>query len=193
MSDINDPDKSPKKGVERGQSSMMKEDLPPVYPLGNSDETVVALLSCTLKGDNYLNWSRAMLTTLEAKVSNHRHKSTMFIRWSPMRKARRLSHDQRKGYLRQLFFWRRGRIMGRATRAGREILLVCRMVDRVGKEVIRVCRTWAGRATIVLVARPNSSTPQKVGPFANITIRSLQGYPTDYLKKPNGGAGRGST
>ncbi|PKI49138.1 hypothetical protein CRG98_030484 [Punica granatum] len=67
MSNTGDLEKEPNKGYELGQNGERKEELPPVYQLGTADGTGAVLISCTLKGDNYLTWSRAMLTALREK------------------------------------------------------------------------------------------------------------------------------
>ncbi|OWM76582.1 hypothetical protein CDL15_Pgr005546 [Punica granatum] len=71
MSDVSDDEKSPMKDTgsarKAGDSSGRGMEVPPVYHLASSDSTGVQIIGCTLNGNNYLTWSRAMLIALRAR------------------------------------------------------------------------------------------------------------------------------
>ncbi|PKI60125.1 hypothetical protein CRG98_019469 [Punica granatum] len=73
MSDVSDDERSPirdtssSKGKKAGDGSGRSVDVPPVYRLASSDSTGAQVIACTLNGDNYLTWSRAMLIALRAR------------------------------------------------------------------------------------------------------------------------------
>ncbi|PKI36234.1 hypothetical protein CRG98_043386 [Punica granatum] len=73
MSDVSDEERSPRMNVgssgnkKAGDSSVKSMEVPPVYRLASSDSTGAQVIGCTLNGDNYLTWSRAMLIALRAR------------------------------------------------------------------------------------------------------------------------------
>ncbi|PKI44510.1 hypothetical protein CRG98_035097 [Punica granatum] len=68
MSNISDEEKSSRQGNNRaGDGSVRSIDIPPVYGLASSDNTGARVIACTLNGDNYLTWSRAMIIALRAR------------------------------------------------------------------------------------------------------------------------------
>ncbi|PKI53501.1 hypothetical protein CRG98_026107 [Punica granatum] len=73
MSDVSDEEKSSRQGSnsskdkKAGDGSVRITDVPLVYRLASSNSTGAQVIACTLNGDNYLTWSRAMVIVLRVR------------------------------------------------------------------------------------------------------------------------------